>query len=28
MKLEFWHQRWEQNQIGFHQQENVYLLSR
>lgn len=28
MKHEFWHQRWEQDQIGFHQQEiNNYLTS-
>lgn len=28
MKHEFWHQRWEQGQIGFHQQEvNGYLTS-
>lgn len=28
MKHEFWHQRWEQEQIGFHQQEiNGYLTS-
>jgi len=26
MHIEFWHQRWQQNQIGFHQQEiNIYL---
>ncbi len=26
MKLEFWHQRWQQNQIGFHQSEiNTHL---
>jgi len=26
MKLDFWHQRWEQNQIGFHQREiNTHL---